>query len=73
MDSEITKITFEFKNGSKKTVTGEELEKYKAVCLLQSDYLLPYGPDSVLGKLYGGIVSGYLPPFMLKEKGWEPF
>lgn len=62
-------VTFEFEDGSEKTVEGKELGQWRAILLQNSDYLLPGTPDMILGVLDGfpAFVAGYIPPGALEK------
>lgn len=72
-DKELVKVTFEFEGGTEKVLEGSELHTWMAICLGQSDYLLPGAEDHVLGQGFGGIVQGFVPPSAFnRETEWEP-
>ena len=59
MEKEITKITYEFKGGKKLVLKGKELDNYKFICLMHSDYALPADENSKVK--IRGIVKGFTP------------
>jgi len=71
-DKELVKVTFEFEGGTEKVLEGSELHTWMAICLGQSDYLLPGAEDHVLARGFGGLVQGFVPEEATKTNpSWE--
>ena len=68
MEKELINVTFTFKDGSQRILLGDELVQWEVICLMQSDYLLPGGPDHVLATGHGGLVRGFVPPGALNKE-----
>ena len=62
MEKPLRKVIFEFEDGSRRILTGRELEAWEVICVIHSDYLLPGDADHVLAKGFGGLVRGFVPP-----------
>lgn len=64
----MVRAVFEFEDGSKKTLEGKELGRWRAILLHASDYFLPGGPDMILGVLDGfpARIWGFIPPDALE-------
>ncbi len=62
MGKDMTKVTFEFEDGSKKIVEGDELIQWAIMCYEKSGFLLPWDTDSVLVEGFGGVVRGFVSP-----------
>lgn len=71
MDKEIKYVTFEFEDGTKKILKGDELLQWQVLCLMKSDYLLPGGPDHVLAEGHGGLVKGWIPEKATHGRIWK--
>jgi len=59
---DLKRVTFEFEDGTKRILEGDELSQWITICYMQSDYLLPGNPSYVLASGFGGLVQGFMPP-----------
>jgi hypothetical protein len=57
----LKRVTFTFEDDSEKVLEGDELNEWITICYMHSDYLLPGNQSHVLGRLFGGIVRGFVP------------
>lgn len=55
----ITKIAFEFEDGTRKVLTGTQLRDYMVCLFMHSDYLLPVNENSKV--VVQPIISGFTP------------
>ncbi len=64
----IVRVNFVFEGGSEKILEDKELDRWRAILLQHSDYLLPGTPEMILGVLDGfpAFVAGYIPPDALE-------
>ena len=64
MDLEIKRVTFEFEDGTLKTLEGDELEQWEVICSHHSDYLLPAAPGDILATWFHALSGSHIRGFM---------